>query len=595
MTIPIDEEEVKLDPSSKEQIASNVVRVVSGSGASNGASNNTDDADSVEETPMLFERSELQLQESFETRPQKARKITQILAVVAVSVGAFIHGTTVTFPAVAIPSILRSNGTNLTAEDAVMAFHVTTHDISLIVSIASVGMLLGSLMAGPCANLIGRKWTSIFGTFGSLALGYSLVASAQWIWMMFLGRFLHGVGLGFSTTVSTIYIMEIATPEMRGGLAVLPAIAGTLGLLTVYCVGAILNWQWLATVCASLCAPLLLMLIFIPESPVYLIATEQIERAHKVLRVLRGPHWNVTAELTDIKVASEGRETYHVKLSDFTTRTVLKPLLIALTLMFFFQFSGINVVLQYTVDVFQSADSSIDEFYATILVGTALLLSNLITLMVANRMPRRLMLILSSLGISLALIGMGVYFYLKTLERVACGQDFSSSQDKTVNGTVLLNGQFESAAESLTAQDMEAEEVCPAIYTESFGWLPLLLMMMYIFFFNLGYGAMIWITVVEILPLHVRSVATSLSVGFTCLCSFLTSHTYTFLKTTLKSEGVFWLYGSASFLGLLFIVISVPETKGKTEAEIREYFKPKKTAAEKSKSKSCPRKTMDVD
>ena len=75
---------------------------------------------------------------------------------------------------------------------------------------------------------------------------------------------------------------------MRGSLAVIPAIAGTLGLLTTQVLGAVLNWQWLSIVCASLNVPFLLMLIFIPESPVYLISTEQIERAHKILRVLRG-------------------------------------------------------------------------------------------------------------------------------------------------------------------------------------------------------------------------------------------------------------------------------------------------------------------
>ncbi len=253
--------------------------------------------------------------------PNKARKVTQILAVVAVSVGAFIHGTTVTFPAVAMPSIIKSNGTNLEDGDAVMPFHVSHNDVSLIgkillqmlldlivmsnfssVSIASFGMLFGSLIAGPCANFIGRKWTSIFGTCGMLALGYALVASAQFVWMMLLGRFLHGVGLGFSTTVSTIYIMEVTTPNMRGSLAVIPAIAGTLGLLATQCIGAILNWQWLSIVCATLNVPFLLMLIFIPESPVYLISTEQIERAHKILRILRGPNWDVTKELTDIKV-----------------------------------------------------------------------------------------------------------------------------------------------------------------------------------------------------------------------------------------------------------------------------------------------------
>ena len=116
--------------------------------------------------------------------------------------------------------------------------------------------------------------------------------------------------------------------------------------------------------------------------------------------------------------------------------------------------------------------------------------------------------------------------------------------------------------------------------------------MVYIFFFNLGYGAMIWITVVEILPLHVRSVATSLSVGFTCAWSFVTSHTYKYLKDLFDYDGIFWFYGTISFLGFLFIVIFVPETKGKSDAQIREYFQnSKKTRKIVTKNSKVPNAT----
>ena len=161
---------------------------------------------------------------SFCRAPKKARKVTQIMAAVAVSVGAFIHGTVVSFPAMARPSIEKSNATfNFSPEELVeynvqnnvttayMPFLVTEENLSLIVSIASFGMLFGSLSAGPCANTIGRKWTSVFGTCGSLAIGYSLFSGAQYVWMFLLGRFMQGAGLGFSTTVSTIYIMEVSS------------------------------------------------------------------------------------------------------------------------------------------------------------------------------------------------------------------------------------------------------------------------------------------------------------------------------------------------------------------------------------------------
>ncbi len=110
-----------------------------------------------------------------------------------------------------------------------------------------------------------------------------------------------------------------------------------------------------------------------------------------MLRRLRGKQWDVSSELSDLVCAAEGEaEDSHkqraaVTPADFLTAAVVKPFAIALALMFFFQFSGINIILQYTVDIFQTAESSIDEFAATIFVGIALLISNIITLLVANR------------------------------------------------------------------------------------------------------------------------------------------------------------------------------------------------------------------
>lgn len=102
------------------------------------------------------------------------------------------------------------------------------------VSIAAFGMLFGSLIAGPMANLIGRKWTCILGTCLCLSLSYALIPFAQYLWMILLGRFLMGAGLGFSMTISTLYIMEISSPSMRPGLAVVPAIAGVTRKLLNY-------------------------------------------------------------------------------------------------------------------------------------------------------------------------------------------------------------------------------------------------------------------------------------------------------------------------------------------------------------------------
>ena len=306
-----------------------------------------------------------------------------------------------------------------------------------------------------------------------------------------------------------------------------------------------------------------------------------LDRAHKVLRILRGPLWNVTAELTDIKIAAEKskankrtwREVFRTLKEDFSKKVVWKPFLIAIALMYFFQFTAINIVLMFTPDIFKMSDPTskfIDEFLATILVGIALLISNIITLLLADKMRRRLMLILSAFGISASLFGIGAFLHLISLEKIACCN--------SANITLQNCTQIES-----TGSVFFNSEDCPKIHTENYQWLPLLLLMLYIFFFNLGYGGLIWITVVEILPQHVRTVATSFAVSQTCISGFVISQTYTGLKGLITPRCVFWFYGILSVLGLIFIFIFVPETKGKSEAEIQQYFNKVSNAKRKSK------------
>jgi len=627
-------------------------------------------------------------------RSHEARQFTQILAVAAVSFGASIYGTTIAFHAVAEASLKTSNRStwdnssfaesdtlnqsdgssgggpiargecyNLTSgqslfhsytpEVVALPFVLYPNTLAYLASIPAIGTLFGSLFAGPISNWVGRKWTYVVGVCGTLSTGYILIALAQAQWMMLLGRFLHGAGVGFATTIATVYTMEIATPNLRGRLAAVPAVAGTLGILFCQILGAAVNWKVLSIVLASLNIPFLAFLLFIPESPVFLITTNQIDRAHKVLRVLRGPKWNITAELTDIKVAQDvhkQQERRSLRPRDFWARGVLRPFLIALALMFFLQFTGINIILNNTPNIFRLAGSTIHASLATIIVGVALLLSNTLTVIVADKMPRRIMLLLSAFGISATLIGMGVFMHLKRLEEHCCALDsqtpyFTYREDQccassitvaraavidglratdeicgippTVgdeigirnNGSArvprgvsvpLLGPSNQTLLQPYDAQCQQAygawsmgnKPDCQA-YTRNLGWLPMLLAMLYIFFYNLGYGAMIWMTVVEILPQHVRSVAASLSGGFACLWYFLTTHTYRYLVQLVTGAGVFWFYGCVSFLGLLFIAAFVPETKGKTEAEIQNHFSPSTAASSSVTAKRGDKKRKD--
>ena len=341
-------------------------------------------------------------------------------------------------------------------------------------------MILGSLVAAPISNKVGRKITCIVGIGVIYALAYTVFVFPVNIGLLYISRLMMGVGLGVSQSISTIYIAEVATLETRASLAVIPAMTGCLGVVSCQVLAKFLPYTHLAAVFASLSLPFILLVCFIPESPVYLVSRNNLEETHKVLRRLRGPGWDVAREAMEIKRNIDGEdEMARPSLRrEFLKTEVLKPLIIAFTLMFFFQTSGINLMLTYAPTVFNRV-TDIDEFTANIFLGCALFASNVLTLMVASRCPRRIMLLVSSLGCAITVCVMGVSFELKKREEDC--RNTSSSLDLNTTTQIYQDCSY------------------------SLDWLPVLNSMVFIFVFNLGYGSMVWMTVVEILPAHIRN------------------------------------------------------------------------------------------
>merc|ERR1719219_428333 len=139
---------------------------------------------------------------------------------------------------------------------------------------------------------------------------------------------------------------------------------------------------------------------------------------------------------------------------------------------------------------------------------------------------------------------MGLCYYLSN-------QDHKESKESTEMLTkIMIN-------ETDTEEETDIEEAGSGYL----GWIPLFNLMAYIFFFNLGYGSMVWITVAEILPAHTRSITNSISVGFTCIASFIVTYIFPHMKAAITRHGTFWFFGASSVAGFIFIALFVPETK----------------------------------
>merc|ERR1719347_1300488 len=132
------------------------------------------------------------------------------------------------------------------------------------------------------------------------------------------------------------------------------------------------------------------------------------------------------------------------------------------------------------------------------------------------------------------------------------------------------------SVEGISVKNLEASEM--ELKLENFcsyglGYLSIVDSMFYIFLFNLGYGTLVWMTVVEIIPPQIRSISNGFAVGWVGILSFIIMFTFPFLmSSSYAGKWAFWMYSAVSLVGFFFITMFVPETRGKTEKEIRAYF-----------------------
>jgi len=398
--------------------------------------------------------------------------------------------------------------------------------------------------------------------------------------LLYISRLMMGLGLGVSQSISTIYIVEISTPETRGSLAVIPSMTGCLGVNACQILGKYLNYRELALVFALVNIPFVILLFLIPESPVYYVSRRKMEEAKKQLRRLRGNTWDVVKECLEIKKTIDGVEQEDDKnkksslTREFFQPYAIKPFIIGIFLMFFFQLSGINLMLGYAPAIFSEV-TNIDNFTANILLGLALFGSNTLTLVIAGKCPRRIMLLISSLGCSVTLAVMGVSYQIREWEEDCRKQNFSGLEKMNI----LVRDDED---------DLDSSSILTSLCSYDVDWLPVLNSMIFIFVFNIGYGSMIWMTVVEILPASMRIFTNGLVVGWTGVLSFITLFTFPYLLEAVSGQIAFWIYSSVSFVGFLFIAIFVPETRGKTEDEIKLYFTSRKKEMQETDKSKAP-------
>lgn len=409
-------------------------------------------------------------------------------------------------------------------------FPISEEQFSWIGSAVTLGAACVCIPIGFLISIIGRKLTMLLLVL-PFTLGWALLIWATSFEMMLIARFILGISGGAFCVTAPMYTGEIAEKDIRGTLGSFFQLMITIGILFVYALGAALNVFWLSVVAGTI--PLIFgaIFVFMPESPTYLVSKGKNESAIKSIQWLRGADYNYTAELEELKKTDEQIKQNPVSIgSALTRRVTIKALIISLGLMFFQQLSGINAVIFYTTDIFRDAQTGIDESLSTIVVGLMQVIATFISVMVVDKLGRRILLLASSAVMAISTVLMGLYFFMQ-------------SNDKSS--------------------------------VDNLGWLPVVSLCVFIVMFSIGFGPVPWLMMGELFASDIKGVAGSIAGTTNWVLAFIVTKVFVNLKNALGAGETFWLFSGITFIGFAFVYFCVPETKGKSLNEIQSMLEGK--------------------
>ncbi len=391
-------------------------------------------------------------------------------------------------------------------------FRLSAAQLGLTVSIALWGTVLGALTSGALGQRIGSR--EALRIMAVLYLVSALGTALAWDWpSLLVFRFIGGLGIGGSSVLGPVYIAEMAPARIRGRLVGLFQINIVIGILLAYAsnygferagFGANL-WRWQLGI-ASLPALLFLALLFgVPRSARWLLTRDRVEEARAALGLLGSP--DPQAEVDELRRAIHA-DAAHPDAPLFTRKLRL-PIFLAVSIGLFNQLAGINAILYYLNDIFRAGGfSSISANQQAVIIGVMNLFATLLGMSVIDKLGRKTLLLIGSVGTAVALAGVAAVFYTGAHR-----------------GALL--------------------------------WL----LVMYIAFFAISQGAVIWVYISEVFPTRVRSKGQSLGSGSHWIANAAIS--FAFPVIARHSSGAPFVFFAAMMVVQFFVVLFVyPETKG---------------------------------
>lgn len=385
----------------------------------------------------------------------------------------------------------------------------------------ALGCVVGCLVAGSFSDKYGRRPGLMLAAFiffaSSLAMAFSHNRD-----LFIFGRFIAGIGVGMASMLSPLYIAEVAPANTRGRMVAINQLTIVTGILVTNLVNYYLRnngvdaWRWMVGLGAIPSGIFLLGVIWLPESPRWLLKEGKDTKAAAVLSKIGNTVY--AAEITDkIKASLKGTETKFSYAAVFK-KAVMPAVIVGIGLAVFQQFCGINVVFNFTTTIFESVGfTTDDQLKQTVFIGIVNLLFTLLAMWQVDKMGRKPLMIFGCLALA--------FLYI-------------------VSGYLLQSKSPMAAWPLLAAIGVYAMTI----------------------------GPVTWVLISEIFPNHIRGAATSVAVISLWLSYALLVFTFPILASKLGAYTPFYIYAGICILGFLFVKRKVKETKGQTLEELENNF-----------------------
>ncbi|XP_021343197.1 proton myo-inositol cotransporter-like isoform X2 [Mizuhopecten yessoensis] len=490
----------------------------------------------------------------------------------------------------------------------------------LIVSGTIVTASVFSLVAGITSDMFGRKitimWSCVVFTLGAVVMGVSPDKE-----VLFVGRLVVGIGIGFASMSVPVYVAEAAPPTIRGALVTLNQLFITIGILVSSIIAGAFStdkengWRYMLGLAGIPSVIQFIGFFFLPESPRWLLSKGRDEDARKSLMKIRETV-DVDTEFNQIKESLENESSQQqgnvcVTLGlIFKSQPVRRALAIGCLLQFFQQLCGINTVIYYSASILRMAGFPSQQAIWLVCVPNAVnMLCTFIGIYLVEKSGRKILTLISFVGVIIALVVLAVGFQLSVINTPdifvteasndtkcsaitqcnTCITDkdcgFCFEKGNVSSGSCLptmekhteryANPEFSTLFRcNETNYNMDspeytwADNFCPTDYA----WMAILGLALFVIGFAPGLGPMPWTINSEIYPTWARGTCISIATAVNWIANLIVSMTFLSLLEAITTYGTFYLFAGISLVGLISIGCILPETKNKTLEEVHELF-----------------------